>query len=123
MNRFKIIVLFALLFSIYACKKNQVGGKATIKGVVLHHSKPIANALVYVKYNSTEFPGDNTTLYDSYVTADNSGNYSISVFKGSYYIYSVGKDYDIPLPNDVKGGLSFSIRNNEHLVKNIAVVE
>lgn len=123
MNRFKIIFLLGLLIGAYACKKNQVGGRATIKGVIVHHSKPIPNAVVYIKYNAIDFPGDNSALYDSHVTADNNGNYNVSVFKGTYYLYAVGKDLDIPLPNDVKGGLSISIRNNENLVKSIAVTE
>jgi hypothetical protein len=123
MKCFKIISFFVLLVSFYSCKKNQIGGKATIKGVVMHHSKPIANAIIYIKYNATEFPGSNVSLYDSYINADNSGSFSVSIFKGSYYLYAIGNDLDIALPNDVKGGLSFSIRNNEHLVKNIAVTE
>lgn len=123
MKHIKFLLIFSLLVTTMACKKNKIGGKATVKGVVAHHEKPIPNAIVYIKYNATEFPGDNTALYDSYVNADNAGNYSISLYKGTYYLYAVGKDADIPLPNDVKGGLSFSIRFNQDLEKNIAVAE
>lgn len=110
-------------FSIYSCKKNKIGGKATLKGVVLHHNKPIPNAYVYIKYNTTEFPGDDYTLYDTYVQADASGNYSIPFYKGTYYVFGYGFDMDIPSPYIVKGGLSISIRNRENLKKDIAVTE
>jgi hypothetical protein len=106
-----------------SCKKNQTGGKATLKGTVKHHDKPISDAYVYIKFNSTEFPGDDYKLYDTYVQADANGNYSITFYKGSYYIYAVGRDLDIPSPYEVKGGLSVSLRNKESLVKDIAVTE
>lgn len=122
----QIVAFFLILFlttSFYSCKKNKIGGKATLKGAVLHHNKLIPNAYVYIKYNTTEFPGDDYTLYDTYVQADASGNYSISFYKGTYYIYAYGFDTDIAAPNSVKGGLSISIRNRENLKKDIAVTE
>ena len=95
----------------------------TLKGVVAHHSKPIPNAVVYIKYNTSEFPSDDGTTYNTSVTADEQGNYSIDFYKGTYYIYAVGLDMDIPYPYKVSGGLSVSIRNKENLTKDIAVTE
>ena len=115
-------IAFLLTFFV-ACKKNQVGGKATLKGVVAHHGKPIPNAVVYIKFNTSEFPGDDGTTYNTSVTADAQGNYSIDFYKGTYYVYAVGLDMDIPYPYKVSGGLSISIRNREHLTKDIAVTE
>lgn len=100
-----------------------MGGKATLKGIVSHHNKPIPNAYVYIKYNTSEFPGADYTLYDTYVQADSEGNYSIDFYKGTYYIFAYGYDLAIAAPYVVKGGLSISIRNREHLVKDIAVTE
>ena len=100
-----------------------MGGKATLKGKVLHHSKPIPEAFVYIKYNTTEFPGNDYSKYDTYVRADENGNYSISFYKGSYYIFASGLDLDIAAPSKVKGGQSISLRNNENLTKDIAVTE
>jgi len=115
---------FLLLLSItVSCKKNQVGGKATLKGVVEHHGVPIPNAVVYIKYNTTEFPGEDGTTYNTSVTADDQGNYSINFYKGSYYVYAVSLDMNIPYPYTVSGGMSLSIRNNENLTKDIAVTE
>lgn len=124
MNTFiKFSLVICLLTFVIACKKNQVGGKATLKGVVAHHSKPIPNAVVYIKYNTSEFPSDDGTTYNTSVTADEQGNYSIDFYKGTYYIYAVGLDMDIPYPYKVSGGLSVSIRNKENLTKDIAVTE
>lgn len=124
MNRLvKVILSITILFSLQSCKKNQLGGKSSLKGVVNHHGKAIANAIVYIKFNETEFPGDDYKLYDTSVQADAEGNYAISFYKGSYYIYAKGNDLDVAYPHLVKGGISISIRNNEKLVKNIAITE
>ncbi len=119
--KYSIILLSFLILS--SCKKNQVGGSATIKGVVAHHGKAIADAYVYIKYDTSEFPGDDYTLYNTFVKADGSGNYSIPFYKGNYYIYARGYDYAIPAPYLVKGGLSVTIRSSENLTKDIAVSE
>jgi hypothetical protein len=124
MNKIFNYSIIALSFLILlSCKKNQVGGSATVKGVVSHHGKAIADAYVYIKYDATEFPGDDYTLYNTFVKADGSGNYSIPLYKGNYYIYARGYDYAIPSPYIVKGGLSVSVRSSENLTKDIAVSE
>ena len=119
----KLSLVICLLTFVTACKKNQLGGKATLKGVVAHHSKAIPNAVVYIKYGATEFAGNDGTTYDTSVNADAQGNYTIDFYKGSYYVYAVGLDMDIPYPHKVSGGLSISIRNKENLTKEIAVTE
>lgn len=119
---FSVFILSTLIF-ISSCKKNQVGGNAKVSGVVAHHGKAIADAYVYVKYDTNEFPGDDYSVYDTYVKADASGNYSIPFYKGTYYIYARGYDYAVPAPFIVKGGLSVSVRNKENLTKDIAVTE
>ena len=119
----KLSFIICLLACITACKKNQLGGKATLKGVVAHHGEPIPNAVVYIKFNTSEFPGTNTDAYDTSVSTDSNGNYSINFYKGTYYIYAVGLDMDIPAPYTVSGGFSFSIKNKQHLNRDIAVTE
>jgi len=123
----KIILCTVLLLGsllLVTCKKNQLGGKASVKGRVLHHSLPIPDAYVYIKYNATEFPGDDYSKYDTYVKADSEGNYEINNFyKGDYYLFAMGYDYTIAAPYLVKGGLAVSVRNKEHLTKDIAVTE
>lgn len=117
-------LILLMLMVTFSCKKNQLGGKASVKGRVIHHSLPIANAIVYIKFNATEFPGDDLSLYNTSVTADAQGNYEITNFyKGNYYLYAKGYDYTIASPYIVKGGISVSVRNGEHLNKDIAVTE
>ena len=126
--RMKKIINFIIfttigLFIFTSCKKNQLGGDASLTGIVMHHNKPISNAKVYIKFNTTEFPGADSTIYDSFVQADGNGNYSIPFYKGSYYVFAIGRDLAITYPYLVKGGLSISVRNREKLTKNIAVTE
>lgn len=122
-NLMKISILMFLVLGFISCKKNQTGGKASVEGIVAHHGKPIPDAHVYVKFNATEFPGEDYTNYDTYVKADANGFYKISFYKGTYYIYARGYDMDIPSPYIVQGGLTVSLRNHENLKKDIAVSE
>lgn len=120
----KIIVLSSLLLltlCFVACKKNQLGGKSTIKGSVLHHSQLIPNATVYVKFNAKDFPGTDIGAYDDKVTADANGNYEIKCYKGDYYLYGVG--YDNSIREAVTGGLAVHIRNRETVKVDVAVTE
>lgn len=120
----KSITLGSLLFFIVmvcACKKDQLGGSATIKGEVLHHAKLIPGARVFIKFNATDFPGTDTTLYDAKVVADANANYMIKCYKGNYFLYGVG--YDDQLKGPVTGGLAVNIRNKETLNINVAVTE
>lgn len=122
-NLLKFLFILSLSLSVVSCTKNKTGGNANLKGKVLHHGKAIPNAYVYVKFNTSEFPGDNYNSYDTYVEADASGNYSIPFYQGTYYIFAMGRDMDIAYPYKVQGGLSISIRNKENLEKDIAVTE
>ena len=79
MKNFKYIILVIFALSFFGCKKNQLGGKSDIKGKVMHHDLAIPNARVYIKYNATEFPGADVSVYDDKVTADANAHYE---FKG-----------------------------------------
>lgn len=122
-KRFNLFILLILFAAIFSCKKNQTGGNAVVSGTVVHHTKAIANARIYIKFNSSEFPGDDYKLYDTYVDADVDGKYKINLYKGTYYLYAKGYDLEIPSPYLVKGGLSVTVRTNEKLQKNIAITE
>lgn len=119
----KIAVLLSIVFFmvIVSCKKNQLGGKSNIHGKVMHHSKAIANAKVYIKFKATEFPGRDVTLYDGMVTADSTGAYSIDCYKGDYYLFGTG--YDNQIFKDVFGGTPVHIRNHEKIEIDLAVTE
>ena len=79
-----MIISFLLFIS---CKKNELGGKSTITGKVTHHSKSIANATIFIKFNAENFPGADTTLYDDKVRCDADGIFSIKCYKGNYFLY------------------------------------
>ncbi len=122
MKTFIIGILFTSVFFI-GCKKNSIGGKSYLNGQVTHHGVAIPNAYIYIKYNSTEFPGDDYNLYDTYIIADNNGNFNMNFFKGKYYIYARGYDLNINPPYIVKGGFSVTLRDREKISRNIAVTE
>lgn len=66
----KILLVLCVFLFLYACKKNQLGGSSIILGEVSHHFKAISDATVYIKFNATEFPGNDFTLYDDKVISD-----------------------------------------------------
>jgi hypothetical protein len=123
-TKIKILAL-AVILTITACKKNGTGGKATIKGVVAHHSRAIPNSTVYIKYDATEFPGSTVSNYDDNVTATSEGAYEIkNLHPGEYYLYAVGVDPSSTEP--VFGGVPVLIRNSDKkktIDANVAVVE
>lgn len=116
-----IFIAVAILFT--SCKKNQMGGKSEVKGTVFHHAKRIPEAIIYIKFNATEFPGKDVSLYDAKLTADSEGNFSGNFYKGSYYLYAVGKDYAIPAPYEVVGGIAVKLRTNEKITTDVYVTE
>ena len=123
MKRITYVFLFAVLV-ITACKKNQLGGNSAIKGQVMHHEKAIANAMVYIKFNSKESAGTNVSVYDASVQADAQGNYEFpSLYKGDYYLYAVGQDLAVPAPYIVSGGVPAKLGYKKKLTINIPVVE
>lgn len=120
----KISLLVPLLFFVLACKKNQLGGKSSVQGKVIHHSKAIANAIVYIKFNSKESAGSDISKYDTKVLADGNGNYSIpSLYKGDYYLYAVGEDFATPPPYIVNGGVPVKLGSKESIGIDIPVTE
>jgi hypothetical protein len=119
-----ICILLTMILAFGNCKKNQLGGKSKVKGIVAHHGKPVSNATVYIKFNATEFPGEDVSVYDASVTANQSGYYEVNNFhKGNYFLYAVGIDPEIAAPSVVKGGLAVSLRSREEKDIDIPVSE
>lgn len=107
---------------LYSCKKEGTGGKSSVSGNVYHHEDPIANAVIYVKYGATEFPGDNAALYDNSVTADANAHFEIKdLRKGDYYLYGVG--YDKGIKKVVKGGIGITLGKKEIRTTDVPVTE
>lgn len=78
-------------------------------GQVMHHDELIPDAVVYIKYGATEFPGIDTSIYDDQVTVDTTdASFEFTnLGKGSYYLFGVG--YDEACPCEVIGGLPLSL--------------
>jgi len=118
----KIILALVLVGSFLACKKNQLGGKATINGVVSHHEKRISKAVVYVKFNAKEFPGTDSSKYDASIVTNEAGEFQMECYKGDYYLFGTGIDFR-PGATYVNGGVPVHIRNKEKLDITVAVSE
>lgn len=119
----RILLATLLLAAITSCKKEGTGGKASVTGRILHHSLPIPNATVYIKYGAQEFPGTDPSAYDANVTAGSDGKYSFAgLRKGNYYLFSMG--YDAAISQTVRGGIPIRMQSKtENLTSDIPVVE
>jgi hypothetical protein len=116
-------ILFGCFFLvlIFSCKKNQLGGKSTIKGTVMHHEKVIPYARVFLKFKAKDFPGTDTAVYDSKYTTGADGHYEFKCYKGDYYLYGFG--YDTGISENVSGGTPVHIRNKETVEMDVPVTE
>jgi hypothetical protein len=108
----KKILLFLSVLTLISCKKNSTGGQATISCTVLHHTRVIPNATVYIKYGAKEFPGKDPSAYSDHKQADANGHVDFTGLRyGDYYLYGVGYDSSILLP--VTGGDHLNIKWSE----------
>jgi len=111
--RYLIIGILVTIFS--SCGKEGLGGDATIKGYVKHHSTAIPNAVVHIKFGAKESPGTSPSSYDKSVTADANAYYEITgLSKGDYYLFGIGTDTGIGLP--VFGGITVEIKKRKEVV-------
>lgn len=115
------IVFIASLFTLASCHKEGSGGKAGLSGTVKHHTMPIPNCVVYIKYGATELPGTDISKYDDHVTTDANANYEIKdLYKGDYYLYGVGFD---PVFGTLTGGIFVKIKKNKTYSVDVPVTE
>lgn len=112
------IVVTTLIILFTSCSKNAgTGGKNTIVATVKHHGLIIPNATVYIKYDATEFPGSNTSLYDDYKTAGMDGKVKFENLKrGDYYFFGIG--FDTTINQTVIGGIPVQLlqKSGEKLI-------
>lgn len=107
----KSVLLIAVIFSsvnFYSCTKAGTGGKVELVVTPKHHSAGVPNAMVYIKYNTQDFPGEDVSKYDDsgrvVLVSGSSPNFHFkNIRKGNYYIYSVG--YDSTIFEMVMGGV------------------
>lgn len=118
-----LFYLLTIALLSYSCSKEGPGGKVTISGRVLHHSKPVPGAKVYIKYGTVESPGNNVTYYNASVVADAKAFYQFKDYKkGKYYLFATG--FDSSMVVAVSGGAPLKIAEKEAtLALDIQVVE
>jgi hypothetical protein len=113
MKNLKYVLLFICALSFFGCKKNQLGGHSDIKGKVMYNNTDaVPFARVYIKYNATSFPGEDVSVYNTYIDADHNGNFEIKkIYHGQYYFYAVGVDPTTSVSNNiVKGGTALKVK-------------
>jgi hypothetical protein len=114
--------LFLLITGMISCTKEGPGGKSSVAGSVKHHDALIPEAIVYIKYGATEFPGKDVSKYDASTIADANAFYEFkNLRKGDYYLYSVG--WDVTMPGEVTGGVGVKIKYNQQKYTDIPVTE
>jgi len=99
MKKFSGILCCVSLFTIFllSCKKEDsvkiVHGNITLKVLVKHHDWTIHYMNVYLKSNTTVWPGRDSTLYDSMTQTTQNGRCEFNnLYPGNYYIYASGYD-------------------------------
>jgi hypothetical protein len=121
MKRIGLILIIAVFCA--TCKKNALGNDCVIEGTVKHHNKTITNCSVFIKFNATELPGEDTTKYDAKVRVDKDGYFKFNTLKGHYFIYANGIDPGIPAPYIVVGGQGVKLRSKENVNLTLFVTE
>lgn len=103
----------ALVLAATACDKKHK--EVEVSGVVVHHERPIAHAVVYVAYDKSEFPGADYA-FDHETTADHDGHFHFhDLERGTHYLYSVG--FDTAVNDSVKGGIAAEIDGKDEEVE------
>lgn len=116
------LYLVPIVFLTMSCHKEGIGGKSSVDGIVNHHSKPIPNAVVYIKYGATDFPGTNVNAYDDHTTADANARYEYyNLRMGNYYLYAVG--YDNSIFQTVSGGVAVKLNYDKSYTTDVPVTE
>lgn len=119
--------LYVFALTMISCKKKPsagLGGNANLKITAFHHTAPIDSGIVYIKFNSSEAPADNTYDLNQPLTKDSNNN-SYTIFKGlkkgDYYLYAEG--WDPLIAAYVKGGLPYTIGEEGDISLTIPVTE
>ena len=112
--QFKYLLFFCFLLIVFSCKKNGLGGEATVVIFMKHHGNLIKNKVtypdtIYVKFNSTDLPGTTPDKFDTYFVGEAAEDHvhCKGLRAGKYYFYGVGMDSTGPYR--VKGGAAVKI--------------
>lgn len=119
-----LLLIIPVVIGFVACNDNDgdpqpacVAGKGGMVKFQLkpeHHTKPIPSTAAYpdsawIKYNTSNFPGDNPALYDL-IAVGTDGSFQVDVDSmkcGQYFIYMTG--FDTSIVERVRGGIPVNI--------------
>lgn len=109
-----LILLIAVATSFASCTKEGKGGNASISGVIKRNGVyTIPNSVVYIKYGTTEFPGEDPQMYDdSYATGTEATFEFTELKKGDYYLFVTG--FDVTGGFSVSGGMVVNLERKQH---------
>lgn len=117
----RIISVFILLTAIMpvgSCKKNSLGGDATLVVFLEHHGKNIKNHkgypdTLFVKFKAKDAPGTRASDYDTFFVGEVGEDHvhCEGLREGTYFIYGAG--FDSSIVQRVTGGMSVKIKHSE----------
>lgn len=100
LNILSFFLVFSLALSLFSgCKKDAesnkiIYGTLSVDIKVMHHSWAVPNIPLYLKKNSSTFPGNDTSLYELKTIADSDGKAIFNqLYPGNYYLFASGYDY------------------------------
>ncbi|MCW3077826.1 MAG: hypothetical protein JWO32_2435 [Bacteroidetes bacterium] len=110
----KFIALLVTFIFFSSCKKNGLGGDATVVVFLKHHGRIIKNHIgypdtVFVKFKATDLPGTTPDKFDTYFVGEEGEDHihCVGLKPGKYYFYGVGMDSAGPYR--VNGGVAIKI--------------
>jgi hypothetical protein len=116
---------FLLILLLVSCSKEKdetstVTGTLSLEVHAVHHTLDVAGIVIYLKKNSTSFPGNDSSIYNYKGTTDGYGKYTFEkLFPGNYYVLASG--YDSLWHTNVTGNIpvtleTSTLNNNEAFV-------
>ncbi len=76
----------------------------------MHHSWNVPNIPVYLKKNTIQYPGPDSSLYELHTIADSDGKAVFDqLYPGKYYLFAKGYDYYFGA--DVIGSVAVNLSN------------
>ncbi len=131
MNNKIVLTLVAIAIVMGSCKKNGLGGDATLVVVLKHHGNIIKNHrtypdTVFVKYRASDLPGTTPDKFDTYFVGKVGEDHvhCEGLLPGKYFLYGVG--IDSTGPYRVDGGVAIKIAHSQRKKEidvDLAVVE
>lgn len=127
------LLLLGLCLFLFSCKKGddappEIGGKgglATLKITPRHHGRQIDSCMIYIKYDAVNPPAD--SVYDDSARCVLINGIPIATFaglkKGNYYLFGYGWDPLLSPPQNVRGGIPWTVTEETLQSINVPVSE